>query len=106
MPLLRTPQARPGVTGGICPRGAVERTNLARNSSHQVAAAVAGISDAPGEQTMTASVLAQSVERISRTTQENDRAAGAVDVQAGKLNGLADMREGVISGFRRQPVPH
>ncbi len=34
MPLLRTPHARPGVTGGISPRGAVERMNLAKNSSH------------------------------------------------------------------------
>ena len=87
-------------------RGAGDRMNLAKNSSHQVAAAVAGISDALGEQSMTSTVLAKSVERISRMTQENDRAAGAVALQAGKLNELAGLLEGVIAGFLVRPVPH
>lgn len=86
-------------------RGASDRMNLAKDSSHQVAAAVAGISSALGEQTVTSTALAKSVERIARMTEENGRAAVAVAHEAGRLNQLAALLEAMIARFRLQPLP-
>ena len=93
------------VTGVETTRGASDRMNLAKDSSHQVAAAVAGISSALGEQTVTSTALAKSVERIARMTEENGRAAVAVAHEAGRLNQLAALLEAMIARFRLQPLP-